>query len=558
MLLHGGDVIAERYRILKPLGQGGMSEVYLAIDLHLGRQWAIKLVPHEGGQSDPSAHLLREARLLRRLTHPAFPRIVDIISWGDPPQFLLIIMDYIEGRTLARVLGEEGALSEARVRDLAAKASEILRYLHGLDPPLVYRDLKPANLILRPDGSLCIIDFGIACRAGSREEALGTPGFAPPEQCRGAPSDIRMDFYALGVTLICALLGSSSPPGDPKNALLSSRCSAGFAAIIARLTETDPTLRYQDADTLLRALEDPARALRKQARARMLKLTFFLLSILSSLTLFLAAVFFRAIAEYTNEAQYQALLAPSYLRDEIARRNDLVEAALLRPDDARAVLALLSLLEEGEVFDETADEQLSSALLSCDAVRSKQSEQSAEILCRCGMLYLYRYGGAECSLRTRALRALPFFEDAGICDSADEKWQQSAERLADICRFIAGAGQPESTLTSAQCETLLHSLDHIIENNPDLSDGLFLDFCRTAADLLHAECTVFVSLKFPAETILSRYRTLLTLTTELAPSSRALISKQEALLFDLRSYLAEDAKLPWTSNSQNSPISSSH
>ena len=155
-----GTVIAGKYEILKEVGRGGMSVVYLAMDTHLNRNWAVKEIRKTGKTKNDEIienSILVEANLIKRLDHPALPRIVDIIDNGET---IYIVMDFIEGESLDKILSEYGAQPEEKVIEWAMQVCDVLSYLHSQKPPIIYRDMKPANLMLKPNGNICIIDFG--------------------------------------------------------------------------------------------------------------------------------------------------------------------------------------------------------------------------------------------------------------------------------------------------------------------------------------------------------------------------------------------------------------
>ena len=157
-----GTVIEGKYEILREIGKGGMSVVYLAMDTHLNKQWAVKEIRKRGsGKNDEIVvnSLLAEANLMKRLDHPALPRIVDIIDNGVT---IFVVMDYIEGESLDKILKEYGPQPEEKVIVWAKQLCDALSYLHSQKPPIIYRDMKPANVMLKPEGTIKIIDFGIA------------------------------------------------------------------------------------------------------------------------------------------------------------------------------------------------------------------------------------------------------------------------------------------------------------------------------------------------------------------------------------------------------------
>ena len=162
MVAEAGEVIGGRYRILTRIGEGGMSTVYLAMDTVLNKSWAAKEIRHV---ADPVQRelvvqgIVTEANMIKRFDHPAIPRIVDIV---DEDGTLFVIMDYVEGRTLADVLASGGPQAEDDVADWGVQLCDVLDYLHHRTPPVIYRDMKPSNVMLKPNGAVSLIDFGIA------------------------------------------------------------------------------------------------------------------------------------------------------------------------------------------------------------------------------------------------------------------------------------------------------------------------------------------------------------------------------------------------------------
>lgn len=256
-------VIDGKYKILKLIGQGGMSKVYLAMDTRLNKQWAVK--EFRKNKNDASNQvalkaLLDEANLMKQLDHPTLPRIVDIIETN---QTLYIVMDYIEGESLKKVLDEYGAQPQEMVIEWAKQLSDALDYLHTQTPPIIYRDMKPANIILKPDGTIRLIDFGIAreYKEGKWGDtaALGTRGYAAPEQFGGkGQTDARTDVYNLGVTLYHLVTGKD--PAEPPYEIYPIRqwdtaLSPKLEKIIQKCTKLNPEERYQSCKELKYELE---------------------------------------------------------------------------------------------------------------------------------------------------------------------------------------------------------------------------------------------------------------------------------------------------------------
>ena len=219
-MLEIGSLLDGKYKILNKIGQGGMSIVYLAMNEKANKQWAIKEMRKEKNKNCEVMRqsLITETNLLKELKHPYLPSIADIIENEDT---IIIVMDYVEGRALSDILSEKGTIDEASVVEYAIQLCDVLDYLHSQNPPIIYRDLKPSNIILKPDGKITLIDFGTARRYNydsiSDTTCLGTIGYAAPEQFAGEnlrQTDARTDIYNLGATMYHLLTGvnPSEPP----------------------------------------------------------------------------------------------------------------------------------------------------------------------------------------------------------------------------------------------------------------------------------------------------------------------------------------------------------
>ena len=213
-----GTIIEGKYEVLKLIGKGGMSKVYLAMDKNLNKQWAIKEIERKAYDKKNEvvvASAMAEANMMKKLDYPSLPRIVDII---EKENVIYVVMDYIEGETLSSVLSKEGAQPQEVVIEWAKELCRVLDYLHTQNPPIIYRDMKPANIMLQPNGNIKLIDFGIAREYKEQNLAdtvsLGTKGYAAPEQFGGkGQTDARTDVYCLGVTLYHLLTGQN--PCEP-------------------------------------------------------------------------------------------------------------------------------------------------------------------------------------------------------------------------------------------------------------------------------------------------------------------------------------------------------
>ena len=154
-MLKIGDLLGGKYRILSVVGRGGMSTVYLARNERANKNWAVKEVRKSGVNQDQVVEqsLLTEVEIMKHLNNPHLPSIIDVIDIDDT---FVIVMDFVEGNSLEKVL-EHGSVSEIQVIDLAKQLCDVLLYLHSCNPPIIYRDMKPANIVLRPDGVVMLV-----------------------------------------------------------------------------------------------------------------------------------------------------------------------------------------------------------------------------------------------------------------------------------------------------------------------------------------------------------------------------------------------------------------
>ncbi|HEX9441672.1 MAG TPA: protein kinase, partial [Roseiflexaceae bacterium] len=276
-MIASGNIIQERYRIIRLLGSGGFGAVYLAEDQRLGRQVAIKEMS-EARLDDEERRVAnelfeREAMMLAQLDHPGLTRIWDYFRERS---HAFLVMEYVPGLTLRDLLRQPGAapLPEGFVIECALQLCAVLTYLHSRVPPVIFRDLKPANvMVVQPPGvepadlvnlsseSLVfkLIDFGIA-RIFKPEQTgdtliIGTPGYAPPEQYGPGQTDARSDVYSLGATMH-HLLSGQAPAGMPLPPIseVAPAVSPDLARVVGRATMLNPAERYPDVDALRRAL----------------------------------------------------------------------------------------------------------------------------------------------------------------------------------------------------------------------------------------------------------------------------------------------------------------
>ena len=268
-MLFQGTTLQGRYQIVRWLGGGGMGAVYLAADHRLsGRHVAVKqLLPDPNASPAELAQAQQqfqaEATMLASLDHLHLPKVYDCFAEAGQSY---LVMEYVDGETMEDVLGRGGGiLPEPSVIAWAGQLCDVLTYLHSRQPPIIFRDLKPGNIMIDRQGTVKLIDFGIArlFKPGQRTDTLrmGTLGYAPPEQYAGqGQTDVRSDIYSLGATLHHLLTGRdpaqyppfsfNTAPVRNLNPAISPRTEAAVMKALA-YNQAD---RFQNAAEMKRAL----------------------------------------------------------------------------------------------------------------------------------------------------------------------------------------------------------------------------------------------------------------------------------------------------------------
>ena len=276
--LKSGDILRERYRIDRIIGQGGMGSIYLADDLRLqGRQCALKEIEHdrtlpEELLKETRDQFLREATVLARLDHPNLPKVSDYFSIGDRDY---LVMDYVPGKDLRAIIEEARQkgefLPEGDVLGWANQLADALIFLHSQNPPILHRDIKPSNLKQTPSGLLKLVDFGLVKILASDEVTItvlqgrGTILYTPLEQYGGdtGHTDARSDIYAFGATLYHLL--TNQPPLEARELFLhpekllppreiNPQISARTERTVLWAMNLHPDERPQDVATFRQAL----------------------------------------------------------------------------------------------------------------------------------------------------------------------------------------------------------------------------------------------------------------------------------------------------------------
>jgi hypothetical protein len=245
-----GTLLAGRYRIVSPLGQGGMGEVFRVYDLKLDQEVALKhLSPRLAGNPAALARFQREVRLARQVSHPNVCRVFDIGESGGRP---FLTMELIDGEDLASLLLRIGRLLPAKGLEIAQQLCAGLAAMH--DSGVLHRDLKPANIMIDGRGRARITDFGISALAsepaGSSRTRAGTPAYMAPEQLAGGGATVRSDLYALGLVLYEILTGRPAGPRPVPPSDLCPDVDPQIDHVLLRCLDPDPEARPASARQL--------------------------------------------------------------------------------------------------------------------------------------------------------------------------------------------------------------------------------------------------------------------------------------------------------------------
>ena len=466
-----GSLVDGKYKVLGKIGQGGMSVVYLALNERANKTWAIKEVRKDGVQDFATVRqgLIAETNILKGLNHKYLPSIVDVIDDGES---FLIVMDYIQGKSLKEILKETMA-SEGLpigVEDVVAwgkQLCDVLYYLHTRPDPIIYRDMKPANVMLKPDGEISLIDFGTArvFKTGNSEDTvcLGTPGYAAPEQYGGnGQTRAQTDIYCLGATMHHLITGRD-PAATPFNFPPITQCRPtlidetprelrnmllGLEIIIKKCTQYEMKDRYQTCAELRYDLDHPEELglpYRKKLRHKM---TAFSVCAGMSVLLGAGAVFGTVMERATEKSGYDYYISEASVASA-SEKFDLYEKAIaLNPTREDAYLSILDTMLEDNDFSTEDDIRLTSILNSRYNNRGQdnktyfQANKSGyvEFSYQLGLAYYYSVGGSG-----DKSSAVGWFNNVTAADMSEldfgennkykESWQARAKILGKISSY---------------------------------------------------------------------------------------------------------------------------
>lgn len=442
-----GAIIQGKYEILKLIGKGGMSKVYLAMDQNLNKQWAVKEIERNALDKNNEVVIqsaMAEANMMKKLDHPSLPRIVDIITKED---VIYVVMDYIEGEPLSNILAKEGAQPQETVIEWAKDLCRVLDYLHTREPSIIYRDMKPANVMLQPNGNIKLIDFGIAREYKEQNLAdtvsLGTKGYAAPEQFGGkGQTDARTDVYCLGVTLYHLLTGKN--PCEPPYEIYPIRywnpqLSSGLEAIIYKCTQLNPDDRYQSCAELLYALNHYEEMDETYRRKQKKKLYGFIGTVAAAGISLAIGITCQGLKMYVNSSNYDnnILQAEKSANDE-EKIAYYMNAMDIIPGNLDAYYGIIETFKSDASFS-VEEEEILKKKINANLQLIQQSEDYADLAFEIGKLYwyYYDYGKTESSDNqiTRMKSAIQWFEDTCEYGGENTTYYTMARMYSEIGKF---------------------------------------------------------------------------------------------------------------------------
>ena len=448
-MLEIGSLVDGKYKILSEIGHGGMSVVYMAINEKANKTWAVKEVRKDGRMDFNIVRqgLMAEIDTLKRLKHPYLPSIIDVI---EDDETFIIVMDYVEGRSLDKILEEHGVQQESVVVEWAKQLCDVLGYLHSRTPAIINRDMKPANVMLKPDGTVTLIDFGTAKNYEinyGETTGIGTIGYAAPEQYIGSGlgrTDARTDIYCLGMTLYHLLTGQ-----DPCRNLISDTSiravnpalSRGLDSIIRKCTAHQPEDRYQSCEELMYDLEnyEILEPLYKKKQKR--KFSIFIGTLVASVLCVAAGLTFHFAASAKASETYNNLLYEASRSVDYDTKISLYEQCMELPDMGGrkdAYLGMIQAFKENDaVFTVAEANLLDKYIMNHKDELQANKRDYTEICFETGKLfwYYYDYGDGSDNQVTRAKSAIEWFQD--VVDQAPQDYENlgMAKAYASIGMF---------------------------------------------------------------------------------------------------------------------------
>lgn len=467
--------------------------------------------------------LLAEANLMKRLDHPALPRIVDIIDNGET---IYVVMDYIEGESLDKILKEYGPQPQEVVIEWAKQLCDALSYLHSQKPPIIYRDMKPANIMLKPEGNLKVIDFGIAREYKetnlSDTTVMGTNGYAPPEQHGSRQTDVRSDIYALGMTIHHLLTGVDPRPADYMYVPIrqwNPQLSSGLERVVDKCTALDPADRYQSCNELMYALEHYEEEDTAYKKKQKKKLRAFIMSAAMTVIMLGAGIGGQALKANENNKDYDSKINIDDSTPYETKVETYLEAIDIYGNDTRAYMKLLEAYKQEGTFGETESNQFTNKYNENKNSFDTNTEEYLELMFEAGRLYFTSYEGGDNTFRTRVLKSYSYFtaihtiyQETGHVEYENYSISESYYTLGEFYTDYVVNGTGISEPVKEDYDSLIESLRVCIENADEYSESdasnTRLTMYTEIANLINDHRTGFASTQVEKDSVTELLETL--------------------------------------------------
>ena len=479
-----------RYRIIEKLGEGSEGSVFLALYLPTEEFRAVKKI-----RTGEDTAACRELEMMKHLRCEHLPRIIDVLREGT---YTYLVMEHVRGTGMDKVLGQGRSVRQEQVMDAALQITDALCYLESRDPPVCHLDIKPSNLIRRPDGRIMLVDFGAAWKKKMPKAGMGTDGYAAPEQYdEQGTTDVRTDIYALGAVLYRMLTGRTC-----SRVLKGSQipnCCGPLAAVIRKCMENRPEDRFQSAKALRKQLVQ----LRRKERRKELRVR-----VLGALAIALPAAAFGTSALPASmdlskdpEWNYESLLEEAKVCSEAESRQYYMRAVFMNPGRGDAYLQYLEDAGADGEFSAGEDlfwrDLLHTVELGKDLTNEEElaadPDSYGQVALQTGLLYWYCSAGEDSRRIARGWfdKAVRAGECPGCSPGDEEGWLKSAR----LYKAMASALQlsAERSVRGSDPENMHRYwkvTEELMRRAPGLGSPLLeLEFYREALSDLTFLCT---------------------------------------------------------------------
>lgn len=439
----GTFLLNKRYKIVDIIHTAGMSNLYKAVDTNLGSHWAIKeiLKSQAGKNKLEYRSILQEADLMKSLNNPYIPRITSIETEGDS---VFIVMDFVTGKSLQDILQSSTRIDQSAIIPIMSQVAAVMKYLHNLNPSVIYRDLKPSNIMLSVDGSIRLIDFGISRRMTEtgylNEKALGTRGFAPPEQLLdNTKLDVRSDIFSFGSTFYTCLTGIMPKRDNLRENSIYERVSIrdidasisiNLNKIIMKCVERDIDKRYKSFDEILYDLQN-IDTFSKEYKNR---LKWKVIPVISGWVLSLMLIVGGTLLTFKRSeivsSQYNSLIQTA---ESTKSLQDYGRAIEIKPNIIDPYFSMVEAIKEDGLFSQEEESSLLQVVNS-NITSIQQNPRFTELSFEIGRLYW-------------------FYSDSDNAKSSSVKWLYDASREDEEARVLYDIGDFQKTIKSLVIES---------------------------------------------------------------------------------------------------------